>query len=409
MNLFFAGGYGNSLEAGARDEQWLAEQQCSKRLVSFAEIDKRPGMYAVWVGARRRAMELFFAGAGGQAGSEPAAFEAGASNRLLSYNDAVANVIGGNKALEPFWITVRQLYLSGSKKEASEAMRLYLAGNTMGAPDQKVDHEAGVTNRLLTFADIDSWAKEAFLFWVENGPENASVFLDSGAFGASTRGAKIDLGRYCDYIKENAQALSCYAALDVIGDWRETAKNLDVMLAAGLTPVPTFHRGSPWEELDRLARDHKHIALGGIVTGGQFTQDALQPFMDEAFRRLEKHWPVKVHVFGVIAQWLLERYPLYSADSATAIVGGGMGRVMAFRNGQMRSVDWKTYLAETWDGSVADGVATNRAAKGSAHAGRRLQNIRAQLALEQHVTSLWAQRGVRWEEETTDKKECVNG
>jgi hypothetical protein len=305
--------------------------------------------------------------------------EAGLRRRLLSFAEIDDTAIAQHR----FWVQAR-----------GDLMRVYFAGNVMGG--DPADHAVGVANRLLTFADVDSWAAGAFEFWIKNPPAQADVFLDSGAFAASSRGAKIDLGRYCDYILEHQSALACYAALDVIGDWRATRKNVEAMEARGLSPVPTFHRSSPLEVLDELAATHKHIALGGIVTAGQFTPAALQPFLDQCWHVLEKHWPIKVHVFGVITQWVLERYPFYSADSASAIVGAGMGRVMSFDAGIIRSVGWADYVKGTWDGGVADGMAMDRAAKGSAHAGRRRKNIQAQLALERYVTDLWTSRGVVW-------------
>lgn len=280
-------------------------------------------------------------------------------------------------------------------------MRLYFAGNVKGNDPDAADHATGVRNRLLTFADIDTWSRECFGFWVDGRPPRASVFLDSGAFGAFMRKATIDLGRYCDYIAANEQALDCYAALDVIGDWEGTKRNTDAMVARGLRPIPTYHRGSPWHALDRIASEFPYVAIGGLAADTSrpgkrpsFSQENIQPFMDDVFMRLERHWPVKVHAFGMISQWALERYPLFSADSATAIVGAGMGRVSRFRRGLLQSGPWDEDVARTWDGVVADGVGR---VGGSAHAGRRRRNIEAVLGLERYVTDLWAKRGVTWE------------
>lgn len=285
-------------------------------------------------------------------------------------------------------------------------MLVYFAGYVKSSGSHEADQAAGVCNRLLTFADIDDWAREAFAFWVERAnPQGISVFLDSGAFGAYMRGAVIDLDRYCAYIEANRLALACYAALDVIKDWRATAVNLDIMEKRGLAPIPTFHRGSPWPELDRLASDHGYIALGGMVGGGKhdaLTPESTRPYLDKAFAMLERHWPIRVHLFGVVAQWILERYPLYSCDSATAIVGAGMGRVMRFHGegchaGQVKSRPWTDDVRDTYDGVVADGVGRTEGRSRSAHAGRRRRNIEAMLKLERYVTDLWAQRGVTWD------------
>ena len=276
-------------------------------------------------------------------------------------------------------------------------MKLYVAGNVRQAESDKIDYDNGTRNRLLSYAFIEDWADLAFKFWVENNPASASVFLDSGAYSAKTRGTAIDLDKYCDYIHEHKDALAAYAVLDVIGDWKATAVNQARMEARGLSPVPCFHRGEPWGVLDEMASRGGYVAIGGLVTAGQFSQDALQPYLDQLFDRLAKHWPVRVHLFGMSSQWILERYPLYSADSASAIMGAGMGRVQRFVSGQMVSRGWVEDLAETWDGVVADGVGRVGENSDSAHAGRRRRNIEATLRLEQHGTDLWTRRGVTWE------------
>lgn len=302
--------------------------------------------------------------------------------------------------------TITEFWLA-SRAEKEERLRVFFAGNvksSQGVDANAIDSAEGVRHRLLTFADVDGWAREAFEFWVQQAtpPSGARVFLDSGAFSAYTRKATIDLGRYCDYIKQHSAALDCYAALDVIGDWRATAKNVAEMCSRGLQPLPTFHRGSPWEELDRIAAEHPYIALGGMVGGqgkrGSVLEDDLSPHLDHCFRVLEKRWPVKVHAFGVIAQWVLERYPFFSADSATAIMGAGMGRVIRFRDGQLRSGAWTDDVARTWDGAVADGVgrASKDGGSKSAHAGRRRRNVEALLAYERYLTRLWTARGISW-------------
>jgi hypothetical protein len=289
----------------------------------------------------------------------------------------------------------------------NEKLKTYV---TMGAASpggfqERAAAETGMSKALLSYADVDeSWGREAFEFWVSGHRAGMDVFLDSGAFSAYTRGSVIDLDRYCDYIQEHETRLTCYAALDVIKDWRGTQRNLERMAARGLRPIPTFHRGSPWEVLDELAGSCPYIALGGMVGGrdgngrhDSLIQESAGPYLDECWRRLERYWPIKVHVFGIIAQWILERYPFYSADSSSPILGAGMGRVTRFRAGRMRSLGWIQDVTEIWDGSVADHVAEDRVERsGSAHIGRRLANIRAVLSLERYVTDLWAARGVTW-------------
>jgi hypothetical protein len=276
-------------------------------------------------------------------------------------------------------------------------MKLYFACNLVGC--EQLVYGWGVRSRLLTFADRETWAKDAFKLWIEGpAPEDSSVFLDSGAFSAWSRGALLDVGAYCHYIHQYANALDIYANLDVIGDWRGSAKNLDKMLTNGLRPMAVFHKGSPWNELDRLASLGLPLALGGLVGKGKsVTAGNIQAYLDMCWRRLHYHWPIKVHVFGVVAQWVLERYPWFSADSSTALVSAGMGRVQQWVNGHVSTDNWILYAKRTLNGRLVDGVAINKAKNGSAHLGRREHNVQCQLALEKHVTNLWESRGVTWD------------
>src|SRR5262245_26997321 len=120
-------------------------------------------------------------------------------------------------------------------------VKLYFAGNvTTAEQEPSLCKDAGIQYRLLSFADIDSWGKDAFAFWT-SPQAPMPFFLDSGAFGALTRGAMIDLNRYSAYIKEHETSLYPYACLDVIGDWYGSAVNYDIMRSKGLNPLPTFH------------------------------------------------------------------------------------------------------------------------------------------------------------------------
>src|SRR5580765_8973464 len=122
-------------------------------------------------------------------------------------------------------------------------MKLFFAGNAISANSERFMCEEGVEWRLLSYADIISWSAEAFEFWTsDSAPQR--LFLDSGAFGAFTRGQPIDLKAYCEYVKARADRFFPVACLDVIGDWRASAHNWDLMRAEGVNAMPTFHMNS---------------------------------------------------------------------------------------------------------------------------------------------------------------------
>jgi len=105
-----------------------------------------------------------------------------------------------------------------------------------------------------------------------------------------------------------------YACLDVIGDWEATKKNQEYMESQGLNPLPTFHYGSPLEELERLVEKYDYIALGGLVPLS-LQKNKLRWWLDKCFLIIKNR--CRVHGFGVNALWAWERYPFYSVDGTS--------------------------------------------------------------------------------------------
>ncbi len=277
-------------------------------------------------------------------------------------------------------------------------MILYHAGAWSGRDvDSFTTTEVRPISTLIAYSESTS---SHFKRWFEpTRPKGVRLFMDSGAFPVFMGTAKVDLDEYCRFLLRHQGEVEVYAALDVIGDSVASAANLKRMQAAGLDPLPTYHKGSPWDELHRLASEHSYIALGGLAADvdnpGQRTtmqdqQENARTFLDEVFHRLSKHWPIKTHAFGATAQPILERYPLYSADSSAAIRGAGFGRCLSFRQAKMTALGW----AETRELYFDDRI---MGTSGAARQARMQMNFREARKLERHVTDLWAQRGVRWD------------
>lgn len=334
-------------------------------------------------------MRLYFAGGLGNQVYGEQHIGALVRNRMCSFADAGA----GEKQSRVFWVECR-----------SRALKLYVAGNVASnatkSPDL-VDYETGVRNRLLSYAFESDWAREAFEFWVNSQPQGVNVIMDSGAFSVWRRGETVSLDAYCEYLFAHREALAGYIVLDVIGSVEGTAANLREMRRRGLDPMPVYHSDreplSVWQEI--LAENTGYVCLGGLALERP-NPTLLRARIRECWRALRPHWPVKVHGLGVMTQWMVEEFPFYSVDSASAIMGAGMGGVYRFDGGRFKARGWREDVRLTYDGTVADGVgrvATADSKSISAHAGRRLRNIQAQLALERYVTDLWAHRGISWD------------
>lgn len=138
--------------------------------------------------------------------------------------------------------------------------------------------------------------------------------MDSGAFSAYASGKQIDLQQYieaCKHLLSTDPQLSEVYALDVIGDWRASHKNLERMWSSGAPAIPCYHLGEPWDVLDGLARDYPKIAIGGAA---RMKVKQKLHFAKECFARV---WPKRIHGFGFGARAFLDALPFHSVDATS--------------------------------------------------------------------------------------------
>ena len=166
-----------------------------------------------------------------------------------------------------------------------------------------------------------------------------SLFLDSGAFSAWSKGVEINLKEYIDFIKKHEQYIEVYANLDVLFDPEATLKNQKIMEEAGLNPLPCFHFEESFDYLQYYIDNYDYIALGGMA-GGSITVKQILPHLDKCFEmicntsnRLPK---CKIHGFGLTSLKLMLRYPWYSVDSTSWVMTSRLGSVYVpvYRNGE---------------------------------------------------------------------------
>jgi hypothetical protein len=144
--------------------------------------------------------------------------------------------------------------------------------------------------------------------------------LDSGAFSAMNSGKAIALEQYiedCHRLLRGPRPPSEIFALDVIGDHRASRRNTERMWEAGIEAIPTYHHGSPPDELECIARDYPKIALGGVARKsprGSFKLD----FARACFSRI---WPARIHGFGYGLEEHILALPWHSVDATSWLVG----------------------------------------------------------------------------------------
>lgn len=141
--------------------------------------------------------------------------------------------------------------------------------------------------------------------------------LDSGAFTAHAKGEPVCVEEYGDtcaeLLADPVRAPCEVFSLDVIGDWKASAKNTDALWARGIPAIPCFHVGSPESELRRLARDFPKIALGGAVGYRQRDEWAAQCFA--------RVWPKRIHGFGFGSEKSVLALPWHSVDATSWEIG----------------------------------------------------------------------------------------
>lgn len=136
--------------------------------------------------------------------------------------------------------------------------------------------------------------------------------LDSGAFSAHASGKEIRVEDYIAFARNvwaTDNRLVEVFALDVIGDWRASMANAETMWHAGVQCIPTYHYGSPVDNLLSMARQYPKIALGGAV--GLRSKEKLA-WARKCFDRV---WPKKIHGFGFGGEAIILALPWHSVDA----------------------------------------------------------------------------------------------
>lgn len=159
--------------------------------------------------------------------------------------------------------------------------------------------------------------------------DKRTIFLDSGAFSAFTKGVTIDIEEYIRFQSEWADIIHMASVLDAIGDANGTWANQLHLEQAGCKVIPCFHGGEPIEACRYYVANYDYISLGGMVGGGG---PALQGWLDEVFTEAicdkDGYAKVKVHGFGMTSLDLMQRYPWYSVDSTSWVQSASFGAIV---------------------------------------------------------------------------------
>jgi integrase len=155
-------------------------------------------------------------------------------------------------------------------------------------------------------------------------------------------GAQIDIDAYIDFIKEHGAKFEKVAALDCIGDWRGTEKNLQYMRGKGVNPIPVFHTNEPFDYLDCLLKENEYLCLG--VTGSKLRQAQIIAWLVEVFKHRERINPTaKLHGFALTSAKIMRFFDWDSCDSTAWNTGGRFSIVYYLRGNNLES-----YSRDEW-------------------------------------------------------------
>lgn len=263
-------------------------------------------------------------------------------------------------------------------------MKIYFAGAD-GEKFSSAIKDAGARNLLVSY----------FNFRHPEKITDERVFLDSGAFTAWSQKKEIDINKYAEFLKEWKDKFEVYANLDVIGDAEATLKNQKKLEKHGLDPLPTFHYKSDIKYLKYYAKNYEYIALGGLVPISK--EQTIFKWLDYCFKYLVKEVQnpaerkrLKIHAFGVSNPEVLLRYPFYSCDSTSWLLGGKFGRIAKWKDFKLIGVDYKK-KKDFIQNSLSQGFVDH-------YMNLNQFNIKEFLKMQKDITKVWERRGIKFNE-----------
>lgn len=181
-------------------------------------------------------------------------------------------------------------------------------------------------NLLVSYAYVKDWGKDMEMY------RDTNLIVDSGAFTAATTGGSINISEYANWLEANTQYVKHAAVLDVIGDYRATATNLEWMEnrlgGKGISILPAWHIGSPVSELDRLTKQYDYIAIGGAVPYARNPKVLMRQLV--MVHRIARDNECRLHGLGITGGQSLYRLPWHSVDSSSWASGFRYGRITLY-------------------------------------------------------------------------------
>ena len=197
----------------------------------------------------------------------------------------------------------------------------------------------GITgfNELISYFDIKRGTiKNPFDYINKLLEVRNLVMIDSGAYSAWNSGGSVDLKEFVVWHKQLAKECPSdrlvKVGLDHIGVWENSKANQIVTDGEGLDLFPTFHRQDPQEYLDWImGTGHTLMGLGGNTEGALAEPDKITNFLHSVFGQIcdkDGHPKIRTHLFGITNVNVMQTFPAWSNDSASAMFTGSYGALL---------------------------------------------------------------------------------
>lgn len=175
---------------------------------------------------------------------------------------------------------------------------------------------------------------------------SSKIMLDSGAYSAWTKGRKINIDEYAQFIKDNENTFDFCINLDVIGEAKGSYENWKYLRSLGVNVLPVYHIGTDEMWLKKYLKQTDYVCLGAIasLSSAQRMQSLTRIWQNYLTDPVSQLPIVKVHGLGVTAISIMLRYPWYSVDSITPVIGAAYGRIFLPRYKQIDGVDSWSYF-----------------------------------------------------------------
>lgn len=229
------------------------------------------------------------------------------------------------------------------------AFELYLAGaekKTIMDYLLEVNNMPKLFNQLSERNQISTWIEA-----IRKGSYKRSLFIDSGAYLTYTAGKQVNVDDYIDYVNANMDAITVFAQVDKIpGEFKKLKTEAQIKEAPEMSwenylymrdrvknpdkLLPVFHRREDFKWLRKMLEwtdgDGEHIPYIAIAPTTDSSTSEKNDWFDRVFAIIKDspNPQVKTHAFGVTNLKLLEKYPIYSADSTTWLRSAAFGNIV---------------------------------------------------------------------------------